>query len=875
MNYGSAVIVDPTVEAVGSDPLVGRRIGDKYLIEARLGSGGMGAVYRAHHFGLKQPVAIKICHLDASAHPAAVQRFLREAEVCASLSHPNSVRVHDRGQLPDGRLFIVMELLRGQPLDALIASEAPLPPARAAHIGRQIAKSLAEAHAHGIVHRDLKPANVFICDIHGEADFVKVVDFGIAKSLEETGLDLTQSGVFVGTPGYASPEQLMGHGTDARSDLYALGLILYEMATGERPYAGARTFEDLALRRQAGSPSVAGLSKSGAQGTHLGSLIARLLDPTPGERYQRAEELVEALGGGSTIDAAAAGATTTGRRRWVVGSGLLMGAAAVVVAAWAMSRPAADTASPGTSAAPPRGGVLRLTVPEQAGPLDLYTPVGSSSQTALHQVVEPLIRTSPHGDTIPMVARAVRRADDDRTLWLDVRSDAVFHAHPCLDEGASRAVEAGDVVSSLHAAFSKLKPRLPVTGLAAFLAGDAPTITGITAPDDGRVRIGLDRPAPHAEAELARVYVVPRQLDGCDDPRARTQPVGTGPFRFEGPAEGDVFRLVRAPRYWGRDARGAELPYLDGVEIRVVSDALEASAMLVRGDADVARLPRSGAPGVVGAGGPDHVELTPRAEAAGLTVARHVQSNREMFMVLLLLARDGGLLADTNVRRAVALGVDRGALARLAPEATRPLHRLLLPHQLGYAAGERGYPDAAARALLGDAERAGHELYIGTYEQLRPVADALVTQLGAVGLTATVVPMTPASAGELMAKRELDAVLATAYLETFGTEPYPYLGDIARQSASHGFTDPTLDALADEVASEPSRANRAALFADLEARLLELTPLVPIAHLHEAGSTTLYLLRPEVGGLVDGVTGRAMVSARGPMTTTYLSRGGP
>ena len=233
--YGAA----PVGPAAPAD-LVGREIGGRYRVVAKLGEGGMGAVYRGEQISLKRKVAIKVLRPELSADAGLVRRFNAEAELCAKLSHPNTVNIYDFGQDSDGALFIAMELLEGRSLRSVM-QEGAMPPPRALAIAQQIARSLADAHAHGIVHRDLKPDNVMLTERGRERDVVRVLDFGIAKLRDDnraTVQHMTRAGDLVGTPQYMAPEQIKGETVDGRTDVYALGAMLYEMLTGRLPFEG-------------------------------------------------------------------------------------------------------------------------------------------------------------------------------------------------------------------------------------------------------------------------------------------------------------------------------------------------------------------------------------------------------------------------------------------------------------------------------------------------------------------------------------------------------------------------------------------------------------------------------------------------------------
>ena len=226
------------------DPYVGQTVAQKYFVHQLLGRGGMGQVYKATHLTLDRPVVLKMLNRALSTDASIVQRFHREARAASRLNHPNSINVIDFGQAEDGTLFIAMEYLPGRSLAKVIVEDFPLGTARVVKIGAQILAALTEAHAVGILHRDLKPENVMVESRRDDSDFVKVLDFGIAQ-LSEAGAGagpgsprLTQAGMVCGTPGYMSPEQARGAALDARSDLYSVGVVLYEMITGKLPFDG-------------------------------------------------------------------------------------------------------------------------------------------------------------------------------------------------------------------------------------------------------------------------------------------------------------------------------------------------------------------------------------------------------------------------------------------------------------------------------------------------------------------------------------------------------------------------------------------------------------------------------------------------------------
>jgi serine/threonine protein kinase len=230
----------PRAEVAGTDadPLMGKVVAKKFKIEKLLGVGGMGKVYKARQLSLDKAVVVKVLHDHFREDPQLVQRFQREAKAASRLNHPNSIQIIDFGQDDSGVVFMAMEYLQGQDLFALIKKEGPLAPERIARVMIQACSALAEAHEQNVIHRDLKPENIMVEDRRGQKDFVKVLDFGIAKIQDpgEGQQALTQAGMVCGTPEYMSPEQARGLQLDPRSDIYALGVVMYQLALGELPF---------------------------------------------------------------------------------------------------------------------------------------------------------------------------------------------------------------------------------------------------------------------------------------------------------------------------------------------------------------------------------------------------------------------------------------------------------------------------------------------------------------------------------------------------------------------------------------------------------------------------------------------------------------
>lgn len=288
-----------TIMSESKDLSFGTVLADRYELTGEVGRGGFGMVYKARQLNMSRDVAIKVLPPKFMAMPDLVARFQREAQLASRLRHPNTITVHDYGQ-HENLLFIVMELLSGEDLADRLKREKRIELDRIVVIAKQVLRSLQEAHEHGIVHRDLKPENIFLSRMVDEPDFVKVLDFGIAKlaepkhgaDVDENNRQLTMMGSTVGTPTYMSPEQAAGEDVDSQTDLYALGIILYEMANGRPPFADRNPVKT--MRAHLFDP-VPPFSNEALRNTPFEALCIKALQKDRGDRFKTAAEFLAAL----------------------------------------------------------------------------------------------------------------------------------------------------------------------------------------------------------------------------------------------------------------------------------------------------------------------------------------------------------------------------------------------------------------------------------------------------------------------------------------------------------------------------------------------------------------------------------------------------
>jgi serine/threonine-protein kinase len=294
-----------------ADPLIGRLLADRYKVLRTIGEGGMGRVYLAEHVRMGRLSAVKVMSPALAPTADAIGRFNREAANASRINQPNVAAIYDFGETEDGTLYLAMEYVEGETLTGVLRREGPFSPMRAAEITGQIADGLTAAHHLGIVHRDLKPDNILVTRSHDGREWVKIVDFGIAKTTQADSAqqNVTSLGVAVGTPEYMSPEQIAGEQLDGRTDLYSLGLVLFNMLTGALPHPALTSKQSLVQRLTARPRTLADVRPTVSWPARLQVALDRALAPEPADRFRTVGELAAVVRAAVGAPSASGGVT--------------------------------------------------------------------------------------------------------------------------------------------------------------------------------------------------------------------------------------------------------------------------------------------------------------------------------------------------------------------------------------------------------------------------------------------------------------------------------------------------------------------------------------------------------------------------------------
>jgi eukaryotic-like serine/threonine-protein kinase len=387
-------VLDQQPAPAAADPNLGTLLAGKYRLESLLGRGGMGAVYKATHVMLGRPVAVKMIKPDLVGSPEMVRRFQREARAATSLDHPHIVRVYDLGETDDGTLYIAMEFVEGATLKDAIRSGGPMAPERIARFAAMVASALSTAHRQHVVHRDLKPQNLVLTTNSQGQESLKLLDFGIAKTFEDGATQLTAAGYALGTPHYMAPEQATGKEIDGRADIYALGVIVYEMLVGDVPFNDAST-PAILIKHMTEPPEPPSRRRPGIHPA-LETIALTCLEKDPQRRYQSASDVTAALRDAFPNEVPSATREFTG-----LGTAA---ASATDAATIVTPSPAPAVVSPATSAAPPAAGTAAQ---QPAASVPAVVPVAEAVPPPRPPVPEPAPAPPPPPATRPTMAAAV------------------------------------------------------------------------------------------------------------------------------------------------------------------------------------------------------------------------------------------------------------------------------------------------------------------------------------------------------------------------------------------------------------------------------------------------------------------------------------
>jgi serine/threonine protein kinase len=522
-NCGTAKVRD-----LGGDALLGKVIGERFLVHERIGHGTSGTIYRAEHVTLRRRVAIKVLHHELSRDDLAVERFRREATSVGEIDNEHIVEIHDFGRTPDGRLYLAMELLDGETLDVVLARDHQLSVERATDVLIQAGEALMEAHAIGYVHRDIRPRNLFLTTRRTKANFVKLLDFGLAKLVEtDSHAASTSLGMTFGDPRYMSPEQARGDRIDRRADIYQLGCIAYEMLTGSPPFVGTKVF-DVLSKHVSAVPVPLPQRRPGIP-MWLEAAVARMLAKKPDDRFATTSRMVEALRRG--LETGEVMETDVARRRETVPPPSV----SRVMHRMGLSSPIdpADTPPPATARVPtPRV----MTAPQAAVPAP--TPVPATKETALGRHVSGAHPVQPAPATEPSGPTNARETVQGRPV-----DSALLAAKAAHDAATVKpAVVVNDDVTPVAEQLPYVPPRPRVPTPAPVVAAPAPApvlaaaeaapAVAPAAPTAGAYDVratAVPRPFVPAPPVLPATAAEPATSEDAPAPRRRSPSHGHGP----------------------------------------------------------------------------------------------------------------------------------------------------------------------------------------------------------------------------------------------------------------------------------------------------------------------------------------------------------
>ena len=419
---------------VGPDPHLGTVLHGRYLVSERIAEGAMAVVYRGERVGLKRQVAIKFLHESYASSEDGMRRFEVEARAMSRLAHPNCVAVTDYGLDNGSTPYLVMDFVTGKSLRDVLEEEVRLRPARAVAIVRQVLAGLTHAHGQGIVHRDVKPENIVVSSVEGHGEQVRILDFGLAKLRDENSVT---SGLAVGTPGYMSPEQTVGDKVDERADLYATGIILFELLTGRKPFQADSPFDVMRMHREAPVPPLAAAAPGASISPELESVVRQALAKSRSERFITAGAFLEAVEstpeaeGSQVVNARAT--ARGGRVMAAVAAAVMLAAGSAAVVFWLMTRESEGADRATVVAADPAPTPAAQPAPTPAEPIPAPSTPPPAPAAAAEPPAEEPVDPSAGGATAEVAQDAAAEAVPDPA------------ADPAADPGADTAdAAAGD-----------------------------------------------------------------------------------------------------------------------------------------------------------------------------------------------------------------------------------------------------------------------------------------------------------------------------------------------------------------------------------------------------------------------------------------------
>ncbi len=861
-------------------------LGPKFEVVGTLGQGGMGAVFKVRHRQLDHLRAVKLL-LDG-AGGEALERLRREAAVATELAHPNIVTVFDLEEIPGGGLAIVMEYLRGQDLADRIKDKGPIGLPELLQLFGGVGDALDRMHEAGVIHRDLKPANLFLC----EDGTLKILDFGISRLMHQTD-GLTRTGHAPGTPAYMAPEQFDNAELSARTDVYALGAVLFLCLTGEQPISGS-THAELVASAMFRPPQRADEVNPDLP-ARVADVLALSLAKRPEERFPSASALLQALAGEIAVQAPSTQtlaprtvdyskvtelSARSSRPGWLLPAAVVVAAIFVAVAIGVFYGPSVEVEpaaevggadgeephlTPGSSP-PILGGTLRMGTAVQIPSLDpLVSDISSGQMTVCRLLFDTLVELDWTGEVKPLLATRWDIDEDQRTFTFHLRDDARFHDDPSFPGGKGRLLTSADVKASLERKLISIARNVDhplasmpqAIGTKDHIAGRTPGINGIECPDDATVVIRFPRPAVeflHLLSWSTWSITAREALDryGESGDMGR-HAVGTGPYRVGESPRGSLLVLQRHGGAWHRDEQDRALPYPERLEVHTYQGPVAMLAALQEGRIDLAAGPgreRLEQAFEIHGGKAEPKPGWERFQAMGMLDDTH----REQRVLMLDRRSESPLVQEQAVRRAISAAIRRGELATddRVPTAS-PVVAGMLGHRPRPLDGQEAAPGHLAQAGYPVGEGLPPLVLCGTasYDEM---AHTIKRHLEQVGIQTSVNIAEPQSMYTYVGEGGCDGLLLNMMGLVIDNDPTEYLISYITMVGLDK-RQPSVAEFIGEVQLEGDRDRRADNIQEL-ARLLEDDSMLIVLNQRRTGIPRYeFVASDSIGGLADPRTG--------------------